>query len=43
VLSSKFFIGSEFSKYLGMMECIMGNESAAIKAVPDNFTGALKE
>jgi hypothetical protein len=43
VLSSQFFIGSEYPKYFGMMECIMGNESAAIKVVPDNFTGALKE
>jgi hypothetical protein len=43
VLSSQFFIGSEYPKYFGKIECIMGNESAAIKAVPDNFTGALKE
>jgi hypothetical protein len=43
VLSSQFFIGSEYPKYFGKMECIMGNEGAAIKAVSDNFTGALKE
>jgi hypothetical protein len=43
VLSSQFFIGSEFPKYFGVMECIIGNELAALKAVPDNFTGALKE
>ena len=43
VLSSQFFIGSEYPKYFGKMECIMGNEGAAIKAVPDNFTGALRE
>lgn len=43
VLSSQFFIGSEYPKYFGRMECIMGNEGAAIKAVPDNFTGALRE
>jgi hypothetical protein len=42
-LSSQFFIGSEYPKYFGKMECIMGNEGAAIKAVPDNFTGALRE
>ena len=43
VLSSQFFIGAEYPKYFGKMECIMGNEGAAIKAVSDNFTGALKE
>lgn len=43
VLSSQFFIGSEFPKYFGRIECIMGNEGAAIKSVPENFTGALKE
>jgi len=43
VLSSQFFIGSEYPKYFGRIECIMGNEAAAIKVVPDNFTGALKE
>jgi hypothetical protein len=43
VLSSQFFIGSEYPKYFGRIECIMGNEAAAIKATPDNFTGALKE
>ena len=43
VLSSQFFIGSEYPKYFGKIECIMTNESAAIKVVPDNFTGALKE
>lgn len=43
VLSSQFFIGSEYPKFFGMIECITGNEPAAIKVVPDNFTGALKE
>lgn len=43
VLSSQFFIGSEYPKYFGKIECIMGNEAAAIKVTPDNFTGALKE
>ena len=43
VLSSQFFIGAEYPKYFGKMECIMLNEGAAIKAVSDNFTGALKE
>jgi hypothetical protein len=42
VLSSQFFIGSEFPKYFGRIECIMGNESAAIKVAPENFTGALR-
>ncbi len=43
MLSSQFFIGSEYPKYFGKIEGIMGNEAAAIKAVSENFTGALKE
>ena len=43
VLSSQFFLGAEFPKYFGRIDCIMGNEAAAIKSVPENFTGALKE
>jgi alkylation response protein AidB-like acyl-CoA dehydrogenase len=43
MLSSQFFIGSEYPKYFGRIECIMGNEAAAIKAVPENFTGALHQ
>jgi alkylation response protein AidB-like acyl-CoA dehydrogenase len=43
VLSSQFFIGSEFPKYFGIIECIMGNEGASIKSVSENFTGAPKE
>lgn len=41
VLSSQFFIGAEFPKYYGMIECIMNNEGAALKATSENFTGAL--
>jgi alkylation response protein AidB-like acyl-CoA dehydrogenase len=43
VLSSQFFIGAEFPKFFGRIECIMTNEGAAIKAEADNFTGAPKE
>ena len=43
VLSSQFFIGAEFPKFFGRIECIMTNEGAAIKAEVDNFTGAPKE
>jgi alkylation response protein AidB-like acyl-CoA dehydrogenase len=43
VLSSQFYIGSEFPKYFGKIESIMGNESAAVKVVSENFTGALEE
>jgi hypothetical protein len=43
VLSSQFFIGAEFPKFFGMVECIMNNEGAAIKVDSANFTGALKE
>jgi alkylation response protein AidB-like acyl-CoA dehydrogenase len=43
VLSSQFFIGSEFPKYFGKIECIMNNEGAAIKVASENFTGMMKE
>lgn len=43
VLSSQFYIGSEYPKYFGRIECIMSNEAAAVKVVPENFTGALNE
>jgi hypothetical protein len=43
MLSSQFYIGAEFPKFFGRIECIMLNEGAAIKAASDNFTGALKE
>jgi len=43
VLSAQYFIGAEFPKFFGRIECIMNNEGAAIKAVSENFTGALKE
>jgi hypothetical protein len=43
VLSSQFYIGSEFIKYFGKIESIMENESAAVKVAPENFTGALEE
>ena len=43
VLSSQFFIGSEFPKFFGQLECIMNNEGAAIKVDSANFTGALAE
>jgi hypothetical protein len=43
VLSSQFFIGAEFPKFFGRVECIMNNEGAAIKVESENFSGALKE
>ncbi|MFZ1036944.1 MAG: acyl-CoA dehydrogenase [Smithella sp.] len=43
VLSAQFFIGAEFPKFFGRVECIMNQEGAAIKADSENFTGALKE
>ena len=41
VLSSQFYIGAEFPKYFGNIECILGGESAVIKTSPAIFTGAL--
>ena len=43
VLSAQFFIGAEFPKFFGRVECVMNNEGAAIKVESENFTGALKE
>jgi len=43
ILSAQFYIGAEFPKFFGRMECILNNEGAAIKAESVNFTGALKE
>ncbi len=43
VLSSQFYIGAEFPKYFGKMECILNNELAAIKTSSATFTGALEE
>ncbi|HUN54409.1 MAG TPA: acyl-CoA dehydrogenase [Smithella sp.] len=43
VLSAQFFIGAEYPKFFGRIECILNNEGAAIKAEPENFTGSLKE
>lgn len=43
VLSSQFYIGAEFPKYFGKVECILNNELAAIKTSSATFTGALEE
>jgi len=40
VLSSQFYIGAEFPKFFGRIECIMNNEGAALKVESANFTGA---
>lgn len=43
VLSSQFYIGSEFLKYFGKVDAILENETAVIKASTPVFTGALDE
>jgi alkylation response protein AidB-like acyl-CoA dehydrogenase len=43
MLSSQFYIGAEFPKYFGSIECILLNEGAALKVTPENFTGSLQE
>ncbi len=43
VLSSQFYISSEFPKFFGKLECIMNNDDACILASPEIFTGALEE
>ena len=42
-LSSRFYLGSEFGKIFGKMDCILSEESAVIEATPDIFTGAPEE
>lgn len=42
VLSSQFYIASEFPKFFGKAECIMNNEAAPIAATSDEFSGALQ-
>jgi alkylation response protein AidB-like acyl-CoA dehydrogenase len=41
VLSSQFYISSEFPKFFGKAECIMNNDAAPIAAISEVFTGAL--
>jgi hypothetical protein len=43
VLSSQFYISSEFPKFFGKAECMMNNDIASLVATSDVFTGALKE
>ncbi len=43
VLSSQFYIGSEFPKYFGKVESILINELAAIKTTSAVFSGAPEE
>ena len=40
MLSLQFYIGAEFPKFFGRVECIMNNEGAALKVDSANFTGA---
>ncbi len=40
MLSAQFYIGAEFPKFWGMMDCIMNNEGAALKVASECFTGA---
>ena len=40
VLSFKFFIGAEFPKYFGKIDCILSGENAVLKASPSFFTGS---
>ncbi len=43
VLSSQFFIGSEFPKYFGRMEAILWGDTSVIKADETAFSGAPEE
>lgn len=43
VLSSQFWIGTEFPKYFGKIDAILLGETAVLKATKEIFTGALEE
>ncbi len=43
VLSSQFYIGSEFPKYFGRIESLLSDESSVIKVSDAVFTGSPKE
>jgi hypothetical protein len=43
VLSSQFYISSEFPKFFGKAECMMMNDAAPLVASSAIFTGSLKE
>jgi len=43
VLSSQFYIGSEFKNYFGKVESILAEETAVIKSSDSIYTGALSE
>jgi alkylation response protein AidB-like acyl-CoA dehydrogenase len=40
-LASRFYLGSEFQKYFGLVDAIMSGEGAVTEACPCSFTGAL--
>jgi hypothetical protein len=40
VLASRFYLGTEFPKFAGMIDAVLSDESAVIDAVPRSFTGA---
>lgn len=41
VLASRFYLGTEFPKFSGMIDAVLSDESAVIDAVSRSFTGAL--
>jgi alkylation response protein AidB-like acyl-CoA dehydrogenase len=42
VLSSRYYLGSEFNKYFGLLEYITSGETAVIECVDEIYTGALE-
>jgi len=42
VLSSRFYLGTEFKKYFGLIESVMSEEGAVTEAIDDVFTGVLE-
>ncbi|MBN2160985.1 MAG: acyl-CoA dehydrogenase [Spirochaetes bacterium] len=42
LLSSRFFLGSEFRKYFGLLESVISGERAVVESFDQTFTGALE-
>jgi hypothetical protein len=38
MLSAQFFIGAEYPKFFGRVDCIMNNEPSVANVEPANFT-----
>jgi len=42
VLSSRFYLGTEFRKYFGCLDSILSNDGTVVEAIEEIFTGAME-